>query len=66
MDDANDDANDPRLIQMSEPKTILEWFAPDTVWEICAECGREFLYPHLCREHSLCGLCHPPFNNPRG
>lgn len=29
-------------------------------YELCAgSCGREYLYPHLCRTHMLCGLCHP-------
>jgi hypothetical protein len=33
----------------------------EPVWERCAgPCGREYLYPHLCRRHMLCGLCHPP------
>lgn len=27
-------------------------------WERCASCAREYRYPHLCREHMLCGLCH--------
>jgi hypothetical protein len=37
------------------------------VWELCTGCGWEFQYPHLCREHMLCGICHqevphgPPF-----
>lgn len=29
------------------------------LWERCANCRREYRYPHLCREHMLCGLCHP-------
>lgn len=29
------------------------------VWERCSQCRREYLYPHLCREHLLCGRCHP-------
>ena len=33
---------------------------PEPKWERCVECGREYAYPHLCREHGLCGLCHPP------
>lgn len=32
----------------------------DAVWERCTgPCGREYRFPHLCREHLLCGLCHP-------
>lgn len=30
------------------------------MWEKCEGCGREYQYPHLCRQHHLCGLCHPP------
>jgi hypothetical protein len=33
---------------------------PDAVWEACEACGRWYRYPHLCRAHRLCGLCHPP------
>lgn len=33
---------------------------PDVVWERCEGCGYEYRYPHLCRTHMLCGLCHPP------
>jgi len=29
------------------------------VWERCEGCGHEYRYPHLCRAHHLCGLCHP-------
>lgn len=29
------------------------------IWEICLQCQREFMYPHLCRTHMLCGMCHP-------
>ena len=32
----------------------------DATWETCVECGWEFAYPHLCRKHMLCGMCHPP------
>ena len=32
----------------------------EPAWERCTgPCGREYAYPHLCREHMLCGLCHP-------
>jgi uncharacterized protein (DUF983 family) len=31
----------------------------DLVWEECRNCGREYLFPHLCRTHRLCGVCHP-------
>lgn len=31
----------------------------EPVWERCVGCGREYRYPHLCRTHGLCGLCHP-------
>jgi hypothetical protein len=27
-------------------------------WERCTGCGNEFAYPHLCRQHMLCGICH--------
>lgn len=27
-------------------------------WEPCVRCGKEFAYPHLCRTHMLCGICH--------
>lgn len=36
-------------------------------WERCAgPCGREYQYPHLCRTHMLCGICHQevPHGNP--
>lgn len=29
------------------------------VYERCVQCRREYRYPHVCREHHLCGLCHP-------
>lgn len=29
-------------------------------WERCAGCEKDYRFPHLCREHLLCGLCHPP------
>jgi hypothetical protein len=33
-------------------------------WERCeGSCGQEYAYPHLCREHMLCGLCHPPLSD---
>lgn len=32
---------------------------PLPTWETCVNCRREYLYPHLCRTHMLCGLCHP-------
>lgn len=35
------------------------------LWETCADCGREYRYPHLCREHMLCGTCHPPTESQR-
>jgi hypothetical protein len=28
------------------------------IWERCTGCGQEFAFPHLCREHQLCGICH--------
>lgn len=31
------------------------------LYERCSGCGGEFLYPHLCREHMLCGSCHHRF-----
>lgn len=31
-----------------------------SMWERCVKCQEEYLYPHLCRKHMLCGLCHPP------
>lgn len=34
--------------------------ATTVIWEKCRQCGKEYRYPHLCREHMLCGLCHPP------
>lgn len=34
----------------------------DAWWERCEGCGREYRYPHLCRKHRLCGLCHPPID----
>lgn len=30
------------------------------IWEECEQCHQEFRFPHLCRTHRLCGLCHPP------
>lgn len=41
------------------------WRQLDTIrdvllWETCTSCGKDYRYPHLCREHLLCGLCHPP------
>lgn len=36
----------------------------ESAWETCAACGREYLYPHLCRKHRLCGLCHPAVTRP--
>lgn len=30
------------------------------LWERCTACGKDYREPHLCREHQLCGLCHPP------
>jgi hypothetical protein len=30
-----------------------------SAFERCVNCRREYLYPHICRTHSLCGLCHP-------
>jgi hypothetical protein len=39
----------------------LRTLRAEPVWERCTgPCGREYAYPHLCREHMLCGLCHPP------
>jgi hypothetical protein len=32
-------------------------------WEACKRCGKEYAYPHLCREHMLCGVCHPPITD---
>ena len=29
-------------------------------WETCIKCGDEFRYGHICREHGICGVCHPP------
>jgi hypothetical protein len=35
--------------------------ATSPIWERCeGGCGREYRFPHLCRTHRLCGLCHPP------
>ncbi|HEX7173506.1 MAG TPA: hypothetical protein VF365_12980 [Candidatus Limnocylindria bacterium] len=34
------------------------------LWERCTECKQQYRYPHLCREHMLCGLCHPPAGPP--
>lgn len=27
-------------------------------WETCQGCERQYRFPHLCREHLLCGSCH--------
>jgi hypothetical protein len=27
--------------------------------EQCRACRGWYLYPHLCRDHALCGACHP-------
>jgi hypothetical protein len=27
-------------------------------YETCTGCSNEFAYPHLCRQHMLCGVCH--------
>lgn len=35
-----------------------------SAFERCRQCGQEYLYPHLCRTHMLCGMCHPPLNPP--
>jgi hypothetical protein len=38
----------------------------EPVWERCqGPCGREYAYPHLCRAHMLCGLCHPGEEGPQ-
>ena len=29
------------------------------IWDRCAKCGRQYAFPYLCREHMLCGACHP-------
>jgi hypothetical protein len=34
-------------------------------WEACEACGYLYRYPHLCRQHRLCGLYHPPMPNDR-
>lgn len=36
------------------------------VLEECTSCGGLFKYPHLCREHMVCGMCHPPVKPPCG
>lgn len=43
-----------------------QWQEPEVVWERCEGCGHEYRYPHLCRTHRLCGLCHPPIEPVRG
>lgn len=30
----------------------------EPTWETCTGCGNEYRYPHLCRAHMLCGICH--------
>jgi hypothetical protein len=36
----------------------------EPVWEKCqGPCNGEYEYPHLCREHLLCGYCHPPIDS---
>ncbi|MGV8972218.1 MAG: hypothetical protein ACOH10_07835 [Rhodoglobus sp.] len=30
--------------------------------ERCWGCERGFDYPHLCRVHHLCGICHPKYD----
>lgn len=35
------------------------------LWETCTGCGREYAWPHLCRAHLLCGICHPTEEDPR-
>lgn len=37
----------------------LEAIREVLLWERCTNCGKDYRYPHLCREHYLCGLCHP-------
>ena len=31
----------------------------NVLWETCVECGDDYAWPHLCRTHLLCGICHP-------
>jgi hypothetical protein len=40
---------------------MLAYLMPgEQIPETCTGCGRVYAWPHLCREHRLCGLCHPP------
>lgn len=42
------------------PESPVPAYQPDEeIWETCAGCGRQYAFPHLCREHLLCGVCHP-------
>lgn len=43
------------------PFAVVTW-PVEEVWERCEGCGREYRFPHLCRRHHLCGLCHPPID----
>jgi hypothetical protein len=42
----------------------LETIRDLLLWERCTGCNRDYRHPHLCREHRLCGLCHPPMESP--
>jgi hypothetical protein len=35
------------------------WSSAPPVYERCGGwCGKEYLAPHICRTHALCGQCH--------
>lgn len=38
----------------------LTWAMDQTspIYERCVKCKVEYRWPHLCRKHGLCGLCH--------
>jgi len=42
----------------------LQFLREFLIWERCSGCEQQYRYPHMCREHMLCGLCHPPVTPP--
>ena len=56
------EAIDRRATDPGDPRTAARRPPTTTIWEKCAACGDQFAYPHLCREHMLCGICHPPID----
>lgn len=59
VDEFPDDMEQAGALHPELFTVLLPPGAPGTVWERCTGCGREFAYPYLCREHMLCGFCHP-------